>query len=63
VRVVVTFFISERGEVVRVETDPLIRDRGYRNEFLDRMRRYTFTPGMTRDGHPVASQISITITL
>jgi hypothetical protein len=63
VRIVVTFRISERGEVVSVSTDPQIRDRGYRNEFLDRMKHYAFTPAYTRDGRPIASEISITITL
>jgi len=62
-RITVTFRISARGEVVDVSVDPPIRDRGYRNEFLDRMRRYTFTPGYTRDRHPVASQIDIQIVL
>ena len=60
----VTFKINERGEVVEVSTDPQIRDRGYRNEFMDRMRRYTFTPAYTRVGHqPVASQVDITVRL
>jgi hypothetical protein len=63
VRILVTFRISERGEVVSVTTDPQIRDRGYRNEFLDRMKHYAFTPAYTRDGHAIASEISITITL
>jgi len=63
VRIVVTFRISESGEVVSVVTDPQIRDRGYRNEFLDRMKHYAFTPAFTRDGHAIASEISITITL
>jgi len=63
VRITVTFFISERGDVVRVEVDPPIRDRGYRNEFLARMRRYTFTPAYTRDGRPVASAFPFQITL
>ena len=61
--VTVTFRISERGEVLDVTTDPVIRDRGYRNEFLDRMRRYTFTPAMTREGRPVAAEFPIQITL
>jgi hypothetical protein len=63
VRITVNFFISERGEVVRVTTDPEIRDRGYRNEFLNRMRRYTFTPAYTRDGRAVASEFPFQITL
>jgi hypothetical protein len=59
----VTFRISERGEVVSVVTDPQIRDRSYRNEFLDRMKHYTFTPARTRDGQAVASEIPIYIKL
>ena len=63
-KVKVTFRINERGEVVDVSVDPPIRDRGYRNEFMDRMRRYTFTPAYTRDGHrAVASQMDIEIRL
>lgn len=61
--VTVTFRISERGEVLDVEVDPPIRDRGYRNEFLDRMRRYTFTPAYTRDGRPIASEYQVKFTI
>lgn len=61
--ITVTFRISERGDVVDVSVDPPIRDRGYRNEFLERMRRYTFTPAYTREGRPVASEFPIQVTL
>jgi hypothetical protein len=63
VRLVVTFTISERGEVLDVDVEPPIRDRGYRNEFLDRMRRYVFTPAYTLDGRPVRAIFPVTITL
>jgi hypothetical protein len=63
VRLTVTFFISDRGEVDNVEVDPPIRDRGYRNEFMERMRRYTFTPAYTRDGRPVPARFPVHITL
>lgn len=59
----VRFEISERGEVLGVEVDPPIRDRGYRNEFLDRMRHYTFTPASTLDGRPVRAIFPVQITL
>ncbi len=59
----ITFRISEKGEVVDVEVDPPIRDRGYRTEFMDRMRRYTFVPAYTRDGRAVAAEYHVTITL
>jgi hypothetical protein len=59
----VTFYVSERGVVDNVEVDPPIRDRGYRDDFMERMRRYTFTPAYTRDGRPVPAQFPVRITL
>lgn len=58
----VNFAISERGQVLEVSTEPEIRDRGYRNAFLDRMRRYTFSPAML-DGHAVRAPYSVRIRL
>jgi hypothetical protein len=63
VHIVVTFQVSERGEVVSVRTDPEIRDRGYRNDFLDRMRHYTFRPAYTADGRHVAAELPIIMIL
>ncbi len=62
VELTVTFEISERGQVLSVETHPEIRDRGYRTSFLDRMRRYTFTPGLL-DGRPVRARTEVRIRL
>ena len=61
--VVVRFEVSARGEVLDVTIDPPIRDRHYQAEFLDRLRRYTFTPAYTRDGHAVPGVLEIRITL
>lgn len=63
VRLTVRFYISERGEVLGVEVDPPIRDRGFRNEFMERMRHYTFTPAFTMDGRPVRAVFPVQITL
>ena len=63
VRVTVMFYVTERGVVDHVEVDPPIRDRGYRNEFMDRMRRYTFTPAYTPDGRKVAARFPFEIVL
>jgi hypothetical protein len=63
VRFTVTFRISERGDVLDVSVDPPIGDRRYRSEFLDRMRRYVFTPAYTREGRPVAAELPVQITL
>lgn len=59
----VRFEISARGEVLDVRIEPPIRDRHFRDEFLDRLRRYTFTPASTRDGRAVPGVFEIRITL
>jgi hypothetical protein len=63
VRLTVRFEISERGEVVAISVEPPIRDRSYRNEFMDRMRRYTFSPARTQGGRPVRAVFPVEITL
>ncbi len=57
------FEISSRGEVMRVSLDPMPRDRKFADAFLDRLKRYTFTPAYTLDGHPVAAAFEIRIML
>ena len=59
----VVFRISDRGEILDVRVDPQIRDRDYRNKFLQRMRSYTFTPARTRDGRAVPSEYRIELVL
>ncbi len=61
--VTVLFEISARGEVMRVSIDPMPRDRKFADAFLERLRRYTFTPAYTLDGHPIAAVYPIRITL
>lgn len=61
--VTVLFEVSARGEVMRVSLDPMPRDRKFTEAFLERLRRYTFTPAHTLDGHPVAAVFPIRITL
>jgi protein TonB len=53
VRLTVRFDIGSNGSVLGVEVEPAIRDRGYRNEFMERMRRYTFTAAYGPDGRTV----------
>jgi hypothetical protein len=52
-KVTARFEISATGEVMRVTLEPTLPDRRYQSEFLDRLRRYTFTPASSPDGHPV----------
>jgi len=57
------FEISESGEVVHVALDPMPRDHKFASDFLDRLRRYTFSPAHTVDGRPVPALFRITFTL
>lgn len=57
------FEISATGEVVHVALDPTPKDRTFANEFLERLRRYTFTPAHMVDGQPVATLFRINFTL
>jgi len=57
------FDISATGEVLRVTLDPPIRDRRFAAEFVDRLRRYTFTPAYSLEGQPIAAAFEIRITL
>lgn len=59
----VRFEISARGEVLDVRVEPPIRDRRYRDEFLDRMRRFTFTPATTRDGRAIPGVLEVTFAM
>ncbi len=57
------FEISASGEVMHVAVDPFPKDRGFANEFLERLRHYIFTPAHTVDGQPVPALFRISITL
>ena len=61
--VIARFEISVRGEVLRVTLEPPIRNRRFNGEFIERLRRYTFTPAYTRAGQPMAAPFEIRITL
>ena len=47
------FEISATGEIMRVTLEPTLPDRRYQSEFLDRLRRCTFTPASSSDGRPI----------
>jgi protein TonB len=61
--ITVRFEISSRGDVMRVSLSPIPRDRSFADQFVERLRRYTFTPAYTLDGRPVAAVYEIRITL
>ena len=59
----ILFEISERGDVMRVSINPMPSDHGFARDFLERLRRYRFTPARTLDGRPIAVLYPLTITL
>jgi len=59
----VVFEVSATGEVTHVALDPMPKDRRFVSEFLERLRRYTFTPAHTLDGQPVAAVTWVKVTL
>ena len=59
----ILFEISERGDVMRVSINPMPSDHGFARDFLERLRRYRFTPARTLDGRPIAALYPLTITL
>ena len=63
VTIAAVFEISASGEVLHVGLDPSPKDHKFANEFLERLRRFTFTPAHTLDGRPVAALYRINITL
>jgi hypothetical protein len=52
-RATARFEISATGEILRVTLEPTLPDRRYQSEFLDRLRRCTFTPASSPDGRPI----------
>lgn len=58
----VRFWVTAAGQVTRVEVRPPIRDASYRREFMQKMMGFVFDPARTRDGRPVESIASVTIT-
>lgn len=60
---VVTFWVTADGWVAKVAVEPDIREGGYRRDFMERMKGYQFDPARNRDGRPVASIFTITLTM
>ena len=58
----VQFRVAVDGHVTAVDVQPKIADPGYRRDFTERMMGYLFNPATTRDGQPVASVYTITLT-
>ena len=55
-RYTLKFWVAADGKVTNVEIDPSPGDVGCRQDFLERMRNYRFSPARTRDGQPAAAR-------
>ena len=56
------FWVDARGRVTRVEFDPPIRDRSYREALRETLLGWAFYPARTASGAPVPGELEITYT-
>ncbi|MGH7499187.1 MAG: hypothetical protein ACREL3_10090 [Gemmatimonadales bacterium] len=61
-QVAALIWVDATGRVSRVEFDPDIRDRGYRQRLRETLQEYRFRPARGTDGFPVADTTTITLT-
>lgn len=54
------FWVDERGRVTRVEVDPPITDRTYRDALMETLMGWVFYPARTASGAPVPGEMEIT---
>lgn len=57
----VQFSITAEGRVTRVGVDPQPKDAACRQQMLEKMKQYEFTPARTRDGRAVAVTYSMKV--
>ena len=57
----VHLWIDTRGWVTKIEVEPRIDDRGYRQKFRERMLQLRFYPARDASGQPVAARYVITV--
>jgi hypothetical protein len=54
------FWVDKRGRVTKVELQPEISDRAYRESFLENMYQWVFYPARMADGTPVEGELIVT---
>jgi hypothetical protein len=54
------FWVDERGRVTRIEVDPPIRDRPYRDALNETLLGWVFYPARTASGAQVPGELEIT---
>jgi len=63
ITVTARFEISATGEVLRVTLEPTLPDRRFRDAFLERLRRWAFTPAFSPDGRPIPGVCEVRFSL
>lgn len=59
----VHFWVSARGEVLRVAIDPDVRDAAYRSRLVAYLHEWRFNPGVRPDGTPVPAEVTVQLML
>jgi len=58
--ILIHFWVDKRGRVTKVELQPEISDRAYRESFLENMYQWVFYPARMADGTPVEGELIVT---
>lgn len=56
----VHFWVDTRGRVTKLEIQPEITDRAFREKLYERMYSWTFYPALTAEGRPVNGELLFT---
>ena len=56
------FWVDQRGRVTKVEITPNIKDSGFRNKLMDRLKAWVFYAARTTNGSPVAGEYIANVT-
>jgi TonB family protein len=60
--VIVTFSLSARGEILRIDFEST-GDRGYDRRLRERMKEMRFRPAVGPDGQPIPATYPVTVHL
>jgi hypothetical protein len=60
VELTIHFWVNARGQVTRIEVDPPIRDRSYRDALHETLLGWAFYPARTASGAAVPGELEIT---
>jgi protein TonB len=56
----IRFWVDARGKITKIEIEPEIQDKKFREKLLERVGSWSFYPARTAEGRPVNGQFEIT---